>query len=204
MVFMALAVVTAVGCPKGKAHEPTPDLFRPSGVYQVGNSPTFLATADFNGDKVPDLVTANINGQNVSVLLGLGDGTFAERVRYRVGELPRMLVAADLTQDGASDLVVVNNGSNSLSILKNRGDGTFEDAVHRPVGQSPLATLTATAWSTWPCVCGSTISSFCWGTGWAVFETGRSSIPATRRRPWWRRTSIATTALIWPWRTAAT
>lgn len=146
IVGVWLAGVTlalGVGCTRGKAHEPTPDLFRVAGSYEVGKNPTFLAAADFNRDHIPDLVTANINGQNVSVLLGRGDGTFSERVRYRVGELPRTLVVADVTQDGAPDLVVANNGGNSISILKNRGNGTFDDAVHRPVGQSPLALTSA-------------------------------------------------------------
>src|SRR3970040_1383949 len=137
------ALMLAPGCTRGKAHEPTPDLFRAVGSYEVGKNPTFLAAADFNRDRVPDLVTANINGQNVSVLLGRGDGTFNERVRYRVGELPRTLVAGDVTQDGGAGLAGANNGSNSISLLKNKGDGTFDDAVHRPVGQSPLALTSA-------------------------------------------------------------
>ena len=91
--IVCVALAGGPGCTRGKAHEPTPDLFRMAGSYEVGKNPTFLATADFNADHIPDLATANINGQNVSILLGIGDGTFRERVRSeerRVGKECRL------------------------------------------------------------------------------------------------------------------
>ena len=41
-----------------------------------GTVPTRVAVADLNGDGKPDLVVANYGDNNVSVLLGNGDGTF--------------------------------------------------------------------------------------------------------------------------------
>src|SRR5262249_44352876 len=41
-----------------------------------GTDPTFVTTADINGDGKPDLLTANYNSNNISVLLGNGDGSF--------------------------------------------------------------------------------------------------------------------------------
>ena len=44
--------------------------------FRVGSRPYGLAVADLNGDGKPDIVTANYRDDNVSVLLGNGDGTF--------------------------------------------------------------------------------------------------------------------------------
>ena len=44
--------------------------------FAAGNGPTSIAVADLDGDTVPGLVTANLRGGVVSVLLGYGDGTF--------------------------------------------------------------------------------------------------------------------------------
>ena len=47
-----------------------------------------MAVADVNGDGKPDLVVANYSGNNVSVLLGNGDGTFAAQQTFAVGANP--------------------------------------------------------------------------------------------------------------------
>ncbi|MFE1886931.1 FG-GAP repeat domain-containing protein, partial [Streptomyces diastatochromogenes] len=52
-------------------------LFDPAVNYAVGDVPASVAVGDFNGDGKLDLVTANANSDNVSVLPGIGDGTFA-------------------------------------------------------------------------------------------------------------------------------
>jgi hypothetical protein len=41
-----------------------------------------LAVADFNRDCRPDIVTSNLNGSNISIYLGQGDGTFADATNY--------------------------------------------------------------------------------------------------------------------------
>ena len=50
--------------------------------YGVGKTPKSVAAADLNGDGRIDLVTANQDGASVSVLLNLGNGTFAPAVNY--------------------------------------------------------------------------------------------------------------------------
>jgi Bacterial Ig-like domain (group 3)/FG-GAP-like repeat len=44
----------------------------------AGFAPSSIAVADFNGDGIPDLVTADFGGAAVTVLLGKGDGTFTQ------------------------------------------------------------------------------------------------------------------------------
>ena len=47
---------------------------------------------------------------DVSVLLGNGDGTFQTQVTYAVGSYPVALVTGDFNGDGRTDLAVANNG----------------------------------------------------------------------------------------------
>ena len=55
-----------------------------------------------------DLAVANCGANDVSVLLGNGDGTFQPQVTYAVGSDPDAIVAGDFTGDGRIDLAVAN------------------------------------------------------------------------------------------------
>jgi len=48
-----------------------------SGSFNVGTDPQSMAVADFNGDGKPDLITANSNSDDVTVLLGASAATSA-------------------------------------------------------------------------------------------------------------------------------
>jgi hypothetical protein len=65
-----------------------------------------------------DPAGANVNSANVSVLLNLGNGTFAAAVNYAAGSGPYSVTAADLNGDGKPDLAVANSGGN-VSVLLN-------------------------------------------------------------------------------------
>jgi hypothetical protein len=45
-------------------------------------NPYTIASGDFNGDLIPDLAVANYATNDVSVLLGNGNGTFQTAVNY--------------------------------------------------------------------------------------------------------------------------
>lgn len=83
--------------------------------------PHGLLVADVNKDGVRDVVTANQDSNNVSVLLGRGDGTFAANANYPV-DGPWRVAVADLNRDDNPDLIAGNCG---VSVLLGRGDGTF-------------------------------------------------------------------------------
>jgi hypothetical protein len=97
-------------------------------TYTVGFLPNSVTSADVNGDGKLDLVTANQANSNVSVLLGIGDGTFGVQTTYAVGVglTPVSVISTDVNGDGKLDLVTTNIGSgHDVSVLLGLGNGAF-------------------------------------------------------------------------------
>jgi uncharacterized repeat protein (TIGR01451 family) len=99
--------------------------------YPVGMTPAFIVTGDFNGDSKLDIAVGNAGSNNVSILLGNGDGTFKAAVNSSAGLSPQQMAAGDFNGDGKLDLVVTNSGDGaavlgSVSLLLGKGDGTFQ------------------------------------------------------------------------------
>ncbi|MEH1771542.1 beta strand repeat-containing protein [Nostoc sp.] len=102
-----------------------------------GSSPISVVVGDFNKDGKPDIVTANNASQNVSVLLGDGDGGFATAKNFKVPSRPTSVTVGDFNGDGKSDLAVTSSYFNNVSILLGKGDGTFNSATQFDVGTNP-------------------------------------------------------------------
>src|SRR5262249_11974925 len=79
-----------------------------------------LAVGDFNGDGIPDIVTANRHAF-VSVLLGNGDGTFQPPCDFWAGAEPVAVAVGDFDGDARADLAVAQVYSGQLSVLLNNG-----------------------------------------------------------------------------------
>ena len=134
-------VITLVVCLNAVwAQSPPPASFLPAVNYGVGSEPWSVAVGDFNGDGKPDLAVTNLITDNVSVLLGNGDGTFQTAVDYGTGIEPFSVAVGDFNGDGKLDLVVANGGgrSNNVSVLLGKGDGTFQTAVNYGSGIEPF------------------------------------------------------------------
>jgi hypothetical protein len=103
--------------------------------YDAGTGrPVSIAAADLDGDRAPDLVTANPEEGTISVLLSNRDGTFGAAHVYPIGARgdEGSVAVGDLDGDGKLD-VVTGDGEFGLdagfvSVLLNRGDGTFQVA----------------------------------------------------------------------------
>lgn len=105
----------------------------------AGAGPTNLAIADFNNDSKPDLAVTNQISNDVSILLGNGDGTFAPQIVVSVGSSPYALAAGKFNSDNNIDLAVVNSGSNNVTILPGNGDGTFGTPATFFAGSTPIS-----------------------------------------------------------------
>ncbi|HEX3745061.1 MAG TPA: FG-GAP-like repeat-containing protein [Bryobacteraceae bacterium] len=87
--------------------------------FSVGTTPYAVAVADFNGDGIPDLATANFGGSNISVLLGNGSGGFSAIAGGAIaaGSAPFSLEVADFNGDNIPDLAVANSGDGNVTLL---------------------------------------------------------------------------------------
>ncbi|NEP78269.1 MAG: hypothetical protein F6K39_08780, partial [Okeania sp. SIO3B3] len=100
-------------------------------------TPTSVAVEDFNGDGIVDLAVAGLNGIGISVLIGIGDGSFGRATNFAAGDYPKSVAAEDFNGDGIFDLVVSNYRSDNVSVLIGVGDGSFGTATNFPVGDKP-------------------------------------------------------------------
>ncbi|HXN07181.1 MAG TPA: VCBS repeat-containing protein, partial [Nitrospiria bacterium] len=102
-------------------------LGKPGGIFApasgspvlLSSSPQYILLTDVNLDNRLDLVTANANG-TISVLNGLGDGTFTPETVYNAGG-PGVNLASlelfDFTDDLLSDMVAFQGGTGNLLFL---------------------------------------------------------------------------------------
>ncbi|CAF5052277.1 unnamed protein product [Rotaria magnacalcarata] len=94
-------------------------MFPAQTTYSTGSNPSAVSAADVNGDGKPDIIVANRVSNNVSVLLHIGNGTFAAQATYPTGTTPFYVAAADVNGDGKPDSIVANYGSNNAGVLLN-------------------------------------------------------------------------------------
>jgi Bacterial Ig-like domain (group 3)/FG-GAP-like repeat len=106
------------------------------------NSPSSIVVANFDSDGKPDLAITNSKVNQVTVLLGNGDGTFqaAPGSPYSTGSNPVFVVSADFNSDGNPDLAIANDGSANVTVLLGDGTGKFAASPGSPlaVGNGPV------------------------------------------------------------------
>ena len=98
-------------------------------LIQTGKAPLALTSLDLENDGDIDLVTANYEGEDITILKNLGSEAFDTPLHMVPGSLPTDVASADFDNDGFADLVVTYRGDNTVSILLNQGNGTFAPKV---------------------------------------------------------------------------
>lgn len=105
------------------------------GGQSLGDAPRFIAASDLNHDGKLDIVTANLNSHNVSVLLGDGTGLFEPPNHYPVGRNPHSVVIRDMNGDSKQDIVTADFSDDTVSVLLGKGDGTFFGKTSFDIGE---------------------------------------------------------------------
>ena len=114
--------------------------------FSVGTNPGGLAIADFDGDGLLDIATANLQGNSVSVLRNqstIASIVFASKVDFATSTGPLGIAVGDLDGDGLPDIVasISNNGSGTtVSVLRNQstvGSLQFVTKQDFATGQDP-------------------------------------------------------------------
>jgi hypothetical protein len=100
--------------------------------------------ADLDGDLINDIVVTNYFANTMSVLLGLGGGTFAAPVTSASsGVQPSYTAIADLDGDTHADLAIANKWQDIVTVMRGRGDGTFESPQALAGGGQVLGVVAA-------------------------------------------------------------
>lgn len=116
--------------------------FAPSS-FAAGNNPTNLAVADLNNDSKVDVAVTNQASNDVSVLLGNGNGGLGTQAVFPAGTAPYSIVAGQFNADSNLDLAVANSGSNNISILIGNGNGGFSAPTNFAAGINPISITSA-------------------------------------------------------------
>ncbi len=121
------------------------DSLTPALNFTVGDGPSGVTYADFNGDGDLDLATSNYAAATVSVLFGNGARGWGANTDFSTGPGtgPVSIVSADFDGDGDPDLATGNQDANNMSVLLNNGTGAFGAPAHHTTQTSPFSIASA-------------------------------------------------------------
>jgi hypothetical protein len=90
-------------------------------------APTAVGVGDFNNEMRLDIVVTNWGVNTVSVLLGYGNGSFANQTTLSTGDdsEPYSLAVSDFNNDTVSDIIVANYASSTVTVFIGDGHGNF-------------------------------------------------------------------------------
>jgi len=122
--------------------------FANSTIHTLDTGTTYgITDGDFDGDGDSDLAlgrgSSPGSARSISVLMGLGNGTFSAPTNFGSAtastDQHTALVSADFNNDDKVDLAVCNNVDKSITIRLGNGSGAFSQEVRYSTPRSPVA-----------------------------------------------------------------
>lgn len=110
------------------------------GVLAAANQ---IVAADFNKDGHLDVAVSEINGSNVVVILGNGNGTFQAPRNVALPAQGWGLAVGDFNGDGVPDLVATSPAIGGVSVFLGKGDGNFTPVNNPVTGTLPTTNAAA-------------------------------------------------------------
>ena len=104
----------------------------------MGRTYSAVTVGDLNGDALLDILITDAVDNTVSVLLGYGNGSFANPMTYSTGKRPSSVTIGDLNNDSKLDIVVANLDGNTVSVLLGYGNGSFARQKRYSTGGRPV------------------------------------------------------------------
>ncbi|CAF3764261.1 unnamed protein product [Adineta steineri] len=102
-------------------------------IFSTGDLsfPTSIAVDDLNNDNELDIIVANSATENVGILYGYGNGSFASFNMYSigVGSIPQAVTIGDFNNDKKLDIAVIDSGTNRVKTLINYDTGSFRKQI---------------------------------------------------------------------------
>lgn len=107
-----------------------PGSFQTPDRYSVGYDAWSIAIGDLNDDGLPDLATANLKSDSVSILFqdSAEPDNFLDAINLPTGIRPRRVTIGDLNGDGLGDLVIADENT-SILLQDSNTPGTFLSAT---------------------------------------------------------------------------
>lgn len=111
--------------------------FNPGPVLFPEVSISDLATADLNGDRIMDVVSADWLGNSVGVYYGIGRGIFSEQSRVPLGGEPRALALWPATPKRTHLIAVSLADSGIMAVVRGTPTGEFVTGAAPGFGATP-------------------------------------------------------------------